>query len=187
MKRVVLDPGHGGTDRKNIGPTGYVEADGVLDIALHCREELLTKGFRVIMTRETDKTLSIRQRADIINAAGADVAVSIHTNAAGPQVRGIETIYSIHGTRGKKLARVIYERLHKDLGIPQRRTFCRESESSPGKDYYGIIRQTVCPCVIVEVEFHSNMVGEILLKDSRFRKEAGKSIARGIKEYFEGR
>lgn len=138
MAKIGIDPGHGGADRSNVGPTGYVEADGVLDISLACREELIKAGYKVVMTREADQTLSLDQRATILNRAKVDYAVSIHTNAtANPGVRGIETIYSIHGTRGKKLARVIYERLHKDLGIPQRRTFCRESESSPAETLRG--------------------------------------------------
>lgn len=185
--KIGLDPGHGGADRSNIGPTGYIEADGVLDMALVCRDELIRAGYTVVMTRETDQTLSLAERADIFNREKVDYAVSIHTNAAMPGVRGIETIHSIHKGQGQELACIIANRLQIDLNLPLRRVFSRESETKPGKDYYGIIRLTRMPCVIVEVEFHSNMVGEILLKESRFRKEAGKSIARGIKEYFEGR
>lgn len=45
------------------GPTGYVEADGVLDVALACREAFLNAGYEVVMTRETDKSLTVSQRA----------------------------------------------------------------------------------------------------------------------------
>jgi N-acetylmuramoyl-L-alanine amidase len=182
---IALDPGHGGTDRKNVGPTGYVEADGVLDIALACRDELQNIGHEVMMTRETDETLSIRERADLINISGADIAVSIHTNAfEDPQVRGVEIIHSIIGGRGERLAEIFLNRLAQDLDLPKRRIFSREGDN--GKDYYGIIRETVMPCVIVEVEFHTNPKAEQLLKDPVFRKNAGLSIARGIKEFFEG-
>ena len=50
MKRIVIDAGHGGSDRANRGPTGYVEADGVLDISLKLRKILADSGYTVMMT-----------------------------------------------------------------------------------------------------------------------------------------
>lgn len=184
--KIGIDAGHGGADRANRGPTGYIEADGVLDMAVACRDELIRAGYTVVMTRETDQTLSLAERADIFNQAGVDLAVSIHTNAAMPGVRGIETIHSIHGGPGQGLAAVIANRLQVDLNLPLRRVFSRESETKPGKDYYGIIRLTRMPCVIVEVEFHSNPDAERLLKESWFRQKAGVSIANGIISFVEG-
>ena len=185
MAKIGIDPGHGGADRSNVGPTGYIEADGVLDMALVCRDELVRAGYEVVMTRETDQTLSIAERADIFNQAKVDLAVSIHTNAYDqPRVRGIETIHSIHGGPGQELACIIANRLQVDLNLPLRRVFSRESETKPGKDYYGIIRLTRMPCVIVEVEFHSNPDAERLLKESWFRQKAGISIAHGIMKFL---
>ncbi len=187
MKKIGIDPGHGGKDRANRGLTGYIEADGVLDISKHCANHLLENGYEITMTRERDETLSLRTRADILNKAQVDIAVSIHSNATGDyKVRGVETIHSINqNSPGKKLARIIYDRLHNDLGLPGRRVFSRESETNPGTDYYGIIKHTAMPCVIVEVEFHSNPKAEALLKDPDFRKRAGVSIAEGIMEFRE--
>lgn len=185
--KIGIDPGHGGTERYNVGPTGYIEADGVLDMALVCRDELVRAGYEVIMTRETDQTLSLAERADIFNQARVDYAVSIHTNACeDPRVRGIETIHSIHGGPGQGLAAVIANRLQVDLNLPLRRVFSWESETKPGKDRMAIIRLTRMPCVIVEVEFHSNPDAERLLKESWFRQKAGVSIANGIISFVEG-
>jgi N-acetylmuramoyl-L-alanine amidase len=181
--KIALDPGHGGADRKNTGPTGYVEADGVLDIASHCRDELQNAGFTVFMTRGSDRTLSIRERARLINQAQADVAVSIHTNAAAdPRIRGVEVIHSIHGGPGERLATILYNRLAHDLHLPQRRRFQRIGNQ--GRDYYGIIRKTSMPCVIVEVEFHTNPEAERLLQDPLFRRKAGIALAGGVAEYY---
>jgi N-acetylmuramoyl-L-alanine amidase len=185
--KIGIDPGHGGADRSNIGPTGYIEADGALEMALVCRDELIRAGYTVVMTRETDQTLSLAERADIFNRAKVDLAVSIHTNAyKNPQVRGIETIHSIHGGPGQGLAAVIANRLQVDLNLPLRRVFSWESETKPGKDRMAIIRLTRMPCVIVEVEFHSNPDAERLLKESWFRQRAGVSIAQGIMSFTEG-
>lgn len=186
--KIGIDPGHGGSDRANRGPTGYVEADGVLDMSMYCRRELIDAGYTVIMSRWGDQTLSLAERADIFNQAGVDLAVSIHTNAfKNPQVRGIETIHSIHGGRGKGLAAVIANRLQVDLNLPLKRVFSWESETKPGKDRMAIIRLTRMPCVIAEVEFHTNPDSEKLLKESWFRKKAGASIAQGIISFVEGR
>lgn len=185
--KIGLDPGHGGADRSNVGTTGYVEADGVLDMARACRDELLRAGYEVVMTRETDQTLSLDQRAAMLNQAKVDYAVSIHTNAAVPWVRGIETIYSIRRGVGEDLALAIAGRLSDDLNLPLRRVFCRESEVNPGVDYYGMIRKTRMPCVIAEVEFHSNPAAERLLKTPWFREKAGVCLAQGIIDFVEGR
>lgn len=183
--KIGIDAGHGGAERANRGPTGYIEADGVLDMALVCRDELIRAGYTVVMTRERDQTLSIAKRADIFNREKVDLAVSIHTNACkDPRVRGIETIHSIRGGPGQGLAAVIANRLQVDLNLPLRRVFSRKSETKPGKDYYGIIRLTRMPCVIVEVEFHSNPDAERLLKESWFRQKAGISIAHGIMKFL---
>lgn len=183
--KIGIDAGHGGADRANRGPTGYIEADGALEMALACRDGLVRVGYDVIMTRERDQTLSIAERADIFNQAKVDLVVSIHTNASKePRVRGIETIHSIHGGPGVGLAAVIANRLQMDLNLPLRRVFSRESEVNPGVDYYGMIRKTRMPCTIIEVEFHSNPDAERLLKEVWFRQKAGISIAHGIMKFL---
>jgi N-acetylmuramoyl-L-alanine amidase len=186
--KIGIDPGHGGKDRANRGPTGYIEADGVLDISKACAEELLQNGFEVEMTRQKDESLSLKARADILNKANVDIAISIHTNAVSDyRVRGIETIHSVFTEGiGDELAKVLAKQLSVDLDLPIRRVFCLDNAKTPHKDdYYGIIRKTRMPCVIVEVEFHSNPKAEALLKDSDFRKRVGISIAKGIINFSE--
>lgn len=181
---IGLDPGHGGSDKYNVGPTGYVEAEAVLEMALACREELLKKGYKVFLTRYQDQSLSIKQRANLLNRAGVDLVVSIHTNAAANHnIRGGEAIHSIRGGRGKHLAEMLLQHLVKDLQIPKRRIYSRKSGVHPNIDYYGIIRRTKMTCVILEVEFHTNPVAEALLKNAVFRRKAGRAIAHGIIDY----
>lgn len=183
--KIGIDPGHGYPDEANRGPTGYIEAHGVLDMAMACRDELTRNGHEVFMTRTDKNGLSLTERARKLNNAKVDIAVSIHTNAAGDsRARGIETIHSIFGERGKVLAKTIADQLKGELGLPLRRVFSRRSET--GKDYYTIIQKTAMPCVIVEVAFHSNPTEEALLKDPGFRKRAGVSIAKGILNFAGG-
>ncbi len=94
IRRVVLDPGHGGDDLGTTGPMGLVEKDLTLDIALRTAEILGAKGFEVLFTRQEDTALPLNRRAEVANALGGDVLVSIHVNwIPNRQVRGVETYW----------------------------------------------------------------------------------------------
>src|SRR5213592_683118 len=78
---VVLDPGHGGHDKGQVSKYGY-EKDFALDVARKLRPLLLSKGLRVIMTREGDYFVPLEVRAQIANKARDSIFVSIHFNAS---------------------------------------------------------------------------------------------------------
>jgi N-acetylmuramoyl-L-alanine amidase len=93
---VVLDPGHGGRDPGAIGLGGLEEKDVTLRLARALRARLRARGFRVVMTRDDDRTLDLEERTAIAEGAGGDVFVSLHCNAAPrPRLHGIET-YSLN-------------------------------------------------------------------------------------------
>ncbi len=92
--RIMLDPGHGGADPGAVGEGNLLEKDIVLEIALKARDLLEAEGYRVFLTREDDRFVSLRNRARMANRLRADLFVSIHANAAGNhQARGTETFY----------------------------------------------------------------------------------------------
>ncbi len=92
VARVVLDPGHGGTDPGAIGPTGVKEKEVTLDIANRAAAVLTKHGISVVLTREDDHFVALEERTARANAASADLFVSIHCNAADRHdKRGIET------------------------------------------------------------------------------------------------
>lgn len=89
--RVVLDPGHGGS---NLGAQGVTlrEKQLTLVLATEVATRLRDKGIDVTMTRTADRTLTLRQRVDVANKLPADVFVSIHANASPTRTqRGFET------------------------------------------------------------------------------------------------
>jgi len=92
---IVIDPGHGGPDSGVVGKGGLVEKEVTLDIAKRLRELLKKeKGLRVILTRETDVLVPLEERTQIANRNGADLFISIHTNASkNKTVRGCETFF----------------------------------------------------------------------------------------------
>ena len=106
VRKVILDPGHGGTDPGAIAE-GFREKDLTLDIARRVAVALASQGFVVVMTREGDETRSLQQRVESANSARGDVFLSIHVNSIPTQERrGVETYYlgSAADARVEKLA-----------------------------------------------------------------------------------
>ena len=94
VQRVVLDPGHGGTDPGAIGRTGAAEKRLTLQLSLTLAERLRAAGYEVHLTRENDSTLALQKRTEFANNLGADVFISIHINSArNRRLRGFETYY----------------------------------------------------------------------------------------------
>ncbi len=95
VKRIVLDPGHGGSDPGCISPTGLKEKDVALDLARRLKNMLETQGkFEVFLTRDGDLTLPLEKRTAFANQKGADLFISIHLNSSPRKNRtGVETFY----------------------------------------------------------------------------------------------
>ncbi|MDR3581633.1 MAG: N-acetylmuramoyl-L-alanine amidase [Oryzomonas sp.] len=95
IRRIVVDPGHGGHDSGAVGPDGVKEKDVVLAIGLKLRDLLKEElGLDVVMTRSTDVFIPLEERTAIANKVNADLFVSVHANAAlNHGASGIETYY----------------------------------------------------------------------------------------------
>ncbi len=93
VRRIVLDPGHGGKDPGAIGRGGLKEKDVTLRIAKMLRDELKSKlDAEVILTRERDVFIPLEERTAIANSKDADLFVSIHINASPRRAAsGVET------------------------------------------------------------------------------------------------
>ena len=94
VRRVIVDPGHGGEATGTRAALGVVEKEVVLDLAMRLRTLLQKSGFEVLMTRETDVAVDLQERARIANEAHGDLFVSIHINwISDRSARGVETYY----------------------------------------------------------------------------------------------
>jgi N-acetylmuramoyl-L-alanine amidase len=94
--RIVIDAGHGGHDTGTIGPTGLMEKDLCLDVALRLGKiiEQRLPGADVVYTRSDDTFVPLEERTTIANQAKADLFISIHANSSRDHAaRGIETYY----------------------------------------------------------------------------------------------
>jgi N-acetylmuramoyl-L-alanine amidase len=107
IRRVVIDPGHGGHDPGAMNADGTREKDVVLDIALKLAKKIRDDlGIDVVMTRSTDVFIPLEERTAIANKINADLFVSIHANASlNKSASGIETYY-LNLAKSEKAARV---------------------------------------------------------------------------------
>lgn len=154
---VVIDPGHGGPDSGAIGTNGILEKDVVLEIAkqsLQLNRSLFQDSLQIYLTRYTDTLISLRDRALLAKALGADVFVSLHCNqATNEKAQGFE-IFLFHGQANPKttvMATNLADRLQQQLGIYDR-----------GIKYanFQVLRDTRghCPSILLETGFISNAV-----------------------------
>jgi N-acetylmuramoyl-L-alanine amidase len=94
--RIVIDAGHGGHDTGTVGPTGLMEKDLCLDVALRLGRIIQQKlpAADIVYTRADDTFIPLEERTRIANDAKADLFISIHANSSPDHgARGVETYY----------------------------------------------------------------------------------------------
>ena len=174
MPKVFIGVGHGGSDPGAVA-NGVKEKDLNLSIALSCRDELVRHGISVKMSRAKDENDPLSEEIKECNAFSPDLAVDIHNNAGGGD--GAEVFYHYGGGKSKTLAESILAEIVK---VGQNSRGAKTRVNSSGKDYYGFIRETSCPAVIVECAFVDNATDLKILATERDKKLMGGAIAKGI-------
>jgi N-acetylmuramoyl-L-alanine amidase len=199
VQTIVLDPGHGGFDKGAISGYGY-EKDYALDLARLLRPLLQAKGFRVIMTRESDVFVPLEVRAQIANATRDSIFVSLHFNATDhdPLATGFE-IYSLtprgapstyedwltqmsiniqNGTEADaasvELSSCIYHSLIGHIG---------EFDRGIKRARFAVLRQTKIPAVLVESGFLTERGESRLIAKPEWRKRLADAICTGIDNF----
>ena len=206
-KLVVLDPGHqarANTGQEPVGPgasemkmkvsggtqgvaTGVPEYDLALTVSLLLRDELGSRGYEVLMTRETnDVDLSNRERAELANQAGADVFLRIHANGSGdPSVTGAMTLcptagnpYPVGGlySRCRLLADCVLEEYAAAAGARMERVW--ETDTMSGLNWCQV------PVTLLETGYMSNPDEDRLLNDPAHQVRMVRGIADGVDRYF---
>jgi N-acetylmuramoyl-L-alanine amidase len=102
---VVIDPGHGGVDPGAVGVSGVYEKNLTLDYGLALKRALEATGrYRVVMTRDKDLFLKLRERIRVAQEAKGDLFISLHANVhASGKIRGA-SIYTLSETASDKEA-----------------------------------------------------------------------------------
>ncbi|MBI1937082.1 MAG: N-acetylmuramoyl-L-alanine amidase [Ignavibacteriales bacterium] len=197
-KKIFLDAGHGGEDRKNKNQDGnVVEADVNLKVVQNLRNYLNAAGVETILSRDEDKTVPLAYRSELANKSGADLFISIHhnapakwednyTNYTSTYYHAKETDYEYEPCE-RDLAKYIQRDLSYVMGNPGGLGSFDGTYSDyiiyPGEGF-SVLRKTEMPSVLVECAFHTNRLEELRLNDSEFNQIQAWGIFRGIGKYF---
>lgn len=188
---IVVDPGHGEFDPGAIGIGNVYEKDINLAVALKLRDALIKAGYKVGMTRTTDKACGqgldydnrnkkrtdTRWRTNYINASGASLLISIHMNKfPQSQYKGAQIFYSENAkSESIELAKKVQEGFKTDLGST------REAKSL-GKSVF-IMEQTKIPALLVECAFLSNWDDLTRIQQPWYQDKLIASIVNGVSSF----
>ena len=172
-RKVVIDPGHGGTDSGAVG-NNMLEKDYNLQISKYMYDRFKELGVPVAITRDSDTTLSPTERVNtILNKFGNSsdvILISNHINSGGGE--GAEVIYALRNS--DTLAKRVLENIG-NAGQTTRKYYQRRLPSDTSKDYYFIHRNTgALEPIIVEYGFIDST------KDANFLKDNYKELAEAV-------
>lgn len=178
--KVLLDAGHGGKESGAIGPlgkNGLYEKDINLSIALNTRKYLRALGATVIMTRTSDTTVSLTERANMIRKEKPDIAVSIHNNSMDVTAdytrhTGFLTLYSQAGSKAS--ASFIQDAMVAELG---------RKNGGYRWQSLSVCIPTQSPAILVECGFMSNPAEYEWLENYDNQVKISNSLGKAIEKW----
>ena len=176
-RKIVIDPGHGGSVSGSTECSGYPEKDANLDIAFRLKGLLEADGTEVFMTREDDSTKSNRDRYEFANSVGGEALVSVHLN--GSTNHSKNGTLGLYGKRNKDLAftKTLHKRLAAELGVPDEGVTNFAS---------GVLLKSDMPATIQEGVYISNTDECAALTDGtgERQQEIAQSLYNGLIDWF---
>jgi|GEM_PF-1156369 len=196
VKTILIDPGHGGKDQGAPGVKGVLEKNVTLSIAHKLAMKLQQRGYRVFMTRITDRQLTLQQRVDMCGKLKPDLFVSVHCNAVGkPAIQGIETyaatpqgaastsdkkavnISSAGNSFNRNNYRLAYEVQKNLLSVT------RAEDRGVRHARFFVIRHAICPAILIETGFLTHAKESTLLNSPGYQDKVANGILNGIVAY----
>lgn len=199
LYRIMIDPGHGGNDPgAENNHLKINEKKYALEIAQKLEQKLEALGYDVVLTRNSDRTLSLGERSRKANTTrGVDLFLSIHFNAHGnTRVKGIETYVmtpqnqsSLAGKSSKD--RYAYQGNQNDwwntlAGYYIQRALIKKTNANDRglkRARFSVLRETAVPAVLLELGFISNEQEGSTIKREAYRNQLTDAVVAGILQY----
>lgn len=180
IRRILIDPGHGGSDPGTISVHGTAEKQLNLLLAHAVAAELKKVGFSVAMTREKDVFLTLDQRPALIKRCQADLFISLHHNSASNQAAAGLEIFILESRDAKE------NELASDSVYT---AFCLQRKLAPlnmvpGRGVktarFKVLRLAECPALLIEAGFLSNPPEGAYMATDYYRKKFAEALAREL-------
>ncbi|HBM15098.1 MAG TPA: hypothetical protein DD381_01925 [Lentisphaeria bacterium] len=193
IKTIVIDPGHGGNDNGTSGSYSK-EKNIVLSISRKVANILSSSGYKVVMTRNSNKFIPLDTRAAVIDKYNGDLFVSIHCNSAKKSISGYETfVLAPQGTSSTYSTKEVnkyengnrWDKNNERLGFEIQKALKITNSIDRGLKHarFSVLKNATKPAALVETGFLSNPGEEKLLNTPSYQDKVAKAIASGIISY----
>ena len=174
--KIVIDPGHGGDDPGAVVTFSEKhEADHTLTTALLLKKELEDLGATVILTRDSDKSVSLENRAQLSNREQANAFISLHFDS-GPNPNASGTTGYYFAATSENLAQTVNKYIARNLTL--------KSQGTKFQNFL-VLRENKQPSILLELGYLNNVEDNKLIESSEYQENIAKSIASALKEYFQ--
>ena len=174
--KIVIDPGHGGDDPGAVVTFSEKhEADHTLTTALLLKKELEDLGATVILTRDSDKSVSLENRAQLSNREQANAFISLHFDS-GPNPNASGTTGYYFAATSENLAQTVNKYIARNLPV--------KSQGTKFQNFL-VLRENKQPSILLELGYLNNVEDNKLIESSEYQENIAKSIASALKEYFQ--
>ena len=174
--KIVIDPGHGGDDPGAVVTFSEKhEADHTLTTALLLKKELENLGATVILTRESDKSVSLENRAQLSNREKTNAFISLHFDS-GPNSNASGTTGYYFTSTSENLAQTVNKYIARNLTL--------KSQGTKFQNFL-VLRENKQPSILLELGYLNNPDDNKLIESTEYQENIAKSIASALKEYFQ--
>lgn len=182
-KTIVVDAGHGGHDGGAKAPNGSVyEKNLTLAIAKELASALIDEGSTVIMTRDTDVFIPLKERAEIANRNSADFFISVHINSSvRNSSNGGMTFFHAKDPICQLLAECIQAEIAKVSKLKDHGAWSDQRIYDTG---FAVLRLAQMPAVLIEMGFINNDFDRKRMITKDFHADVAEAIVKGLKVYL---
>ncbi len=199
FRTVIIDPGHGGKDPGAVNGIG-TEANYNLDVANRLKKLLMARKYKVLMTRESNRYLTLQERVDFANRVQDNaIFISIHHNSGGSAARGLETFTlspigvahygrglnssdfqartgNSHDSANVALATAVHGFVSRRLG---KNTFDRGIKRAR----FSVLTGVKHPSILIECGFMTHQLEARLIHNDAYRNAVANGIAEAVDRY----